>query len=293
VPSSRKQRVNLFQEKLLNFSFRDPNTCYLVKDGRGTLFLTFDSSNLSPYFSLGILPSFRDVILFYPNELLALRLSVQLSNREGFKMFLRYLLKISLLYLVMDLLYRYWVRCCLYLCSLTGTVRLGPQPRAYFGTSEEVYDLDHQVAHLDAELSAMLLEISDAPSGSEPETDLLQSPNLTLMLAFKASSILIENFIYHWDSSLASPWKYHFLLQQTMTVLFCLSLIHLGVWFSSELFVSKIQSWMTSLGFQLEVWACHRRYIHRLRLPACTAGKICTAVILGLATAESPQVSWA
>jgi len=37
VPSSRKRRGNLFQEKLPNFSFRDPNTCYPVKGGRGTL----------------------------------------------------------------------------------------------------------------------------------------------------------------------------------------------------------------------------------------------------------------
>jgi len=36
----------------------------------------------------------------------------------------------------------------------------------------------------------------------------------------------------------------------------------------------------------------HRHYIHRLSLPAHAAGKICTVVNLGLATAELVQPSW-
>jgi len=38
---------------------------------------------------------------------------------------------------------------------------------------------------------------------------------------------------------------------------------------------------------ELSMYMSHRHCIHRLRLPAYEAGKICTVVILGLATAES------
>jgi len=61
-----------------------------------------------------------------------------------------------------------------------------------------------------------------------------------------------------------------------------------------ELFDKNLFFAMSKNSQDLNLCWCdnHRHYVHRLRLTACAAGKICTAVILGLATAESLHLRW-
>jgi len=62
--------------------------------------------------------------------------------------------------------------------------------------------------------------------------------------------------------------------------------------------LGSAQLWSGSISRSSPWWICpyvlaiDKHYLHRLRLPSQTAEKICTLVILGLATVESLQLRW-
>jgi len=78
----------------------------------------FDLLNLSSLIhqicpSPGILPRVRNAILFYPVGSWRCDWPFHCQTEKVSKMLLHYLLRIWLLYLIMELLYCYWVRCLL------------------------------------------------------------------------------------------------------------------------------------------------------------------------------------